>query len=574
MAKIKNFIKLLFLIGISKSYVAFLIFLMLVSSFLDILSLGLIVPYISAIFEINHMITNFYFLDLKNYNPDQIILYLTIILIALFFLKTLLSIFTRWLISLFAYRQYAKLQTKLMSAYQRMNYQDYIQRSSSEYIRNIRELCGECMTNIDANLRVLSEFIIFLSIIIFLAVVNFEILLFIILATLPIFLVYEKILKPINIKLGKLKIASLKQIYKSIDAGIKGLKEVRVLTKQNFFLEKISYFANEVYKTQRTSVLISDSPRYVFEFFIVSFSLCVFFYLTTKSSDFKMYLPSLGIFLLATLRLLPTLASITSNLSRIGYGQFAVEKVYEDLEKYSNYSENYFNNKEIQDNNFKSLELKSVSFTYKNSNQEVFRNINFSLNKNECIGIVGESGSGKTTFVDIMLGLLQPSKGKIYLNNIEQTNFSSNLIKKIAYLPQEPIILDEKIKINISLDTKENLINQNKIEEALKRSNLKDFVKSLEKKEDTYIGEGGIRLSGGQNKRLALARSFYHGKNIIIMDEATSSLDIETENYIANQIKELKGRITIIIISHHNNILKYCDKVYKIQNKQISLLNN
>ena len=106
MAKIKNFIKLLFLIGISKSYVAFLIFLMLVSSFLDILSLGLIVPYISAIFEINHMITNFYFIDLKNYNPDQIILYLTIILIALFFLKTLLSIFTRWLISLFAYRQY------------------------------------------------------------------------------------------------------------------------------------------------------------------------------------------------------------------------------------------------------------------------------------------------------------------------------------------------------------------------------------------------------------------------------------------------------------------------------------
>ena len=254
--------------------------------------------------------------------------------------------------------------------------------------------------------------------------------------------------------------------------------------------------------------------------------------------------------------------------------QFAVEKVYEDLEKYSNYSENYFNNKEIQDNNFKSLELKSVSFTYKNSNQEVFRNINFSLNKNECIGIVGESGSGKTTFVDIMLGLLQPSRGKIYLNNIEQTNFSSNLIKKIAYLPQEPIILDEKIKIKISLDTKENLINQNKIEEALKRSNLKDFVKNLEKKEDTYIGEGGIRLSGGQNKRLALARSFYHGKNIIIMDEATSSLDIETENYIANQIKELKGRITIIIISHHNNILKYCDKVYKIQNKQIRLLNN
>ena len=125
-------------------------------------------------------------------------------------------------------------------------------------------------------------------------------------------------------------------------------------------------------------------------------------------------------------------------------------------------------------------------------------------------------GSGKTTFVDIMLGLLQPSRGKIYLNNIEQTNFSSNLIKKIAYLPQEPIILDEKIKINISLDTKENLINQNKIEEALKRSNLKDFVKNLEKRGHIYWRRWNKTFSG-QNKRLALAdllprkKYYYHG---------------------------------------------------------------
>lgn len=569
MLKIKNFINLLTVIGVKKSYVTFLIFLMLISSLLDILSLGLVVPYISTIFDINEMNTNFYFIDLKNYRSDQIIFYLTIVLILLFFFKTLLSIFTRWLISLFAYKQFAILQTKLMAAYQKMNYQEYIQRSSSEYIRNIRELCGECMTNIDSSLRVLSEFIIFIAIIIFLGLINFQILLFLVLATLPIFLIYEKVLKPININLGKIKITSLKQIYKSIDSGVKGLKEIRVLAKQNFFLDKISYYANKVYKTQKIAVLISDSPRYVFEFFIISSSLIVFFFLTKKSSDFTAYLPSLGVFLLATLRLLPTLASITSNLSRIGYGQFAVQKVYDDLAKYSHSSENYFKQDKILEKNFLSLEMKNVSFNYKNSKLEVFNNINFSLVKNDCIGIVGESGSGKTTFIDMLLGLLQPSKGEIYLNNTRQENFSSSVIDKIAYLPQEPIILDEKIKTNISLETNEKLIDQNKIEEALERSNLKKVIANLSDKENTIIGDGGVRLSGGQNKRLALARSFYHGKNIVIMDEATSSLDIKTENYIAEQIKELKGKLTIIIISHQNNILKYCDKIYKIENKKI-----
>ena len=569
MLKIKNFINLLTVIGVKKSYVTFLIFLMLISSLLDILSLGLVVPYISTVFDINEMNTNFYFIDLKNYRSDQIIFYLTIVLILLFFFKTLLSIFTRWLISLFAYKQFAILQTKLMAAYQKMNYQEYIQRSSSEYIRNIRELCGECMTNIDSSLRVLSEFIIFIAIIIFLGLINFQILLFLVLATLPIFLIYEKVLKPININLGKIKITSLKQIYKSIDSGVKGLKEIRVLAKQNFFLDKISYYANKVYKTQKIAVLISDSPRYVFEFFIISSSLIVFFFLTKKSSDFTAYLPSLGVFLLATLRLLPTLASITSNLSRIGYGQFAVQKVYDDLAKYSHSSENYFKQDKILEKNFLSLEMKNVSFNYKNSKLEVFNNINFSLVKNDCIGIVGESGSGKTTFIDMLLGLLQPSKGEIYLNNTRQENFSSSVIDKIAYLPQEPIILDEKIKTNISLETNEKLIDQNKIEEALERSSLKKVIANLSDKENTIIGDGGVRLSGGQNKRLALARSFYHVKNIVIMDEATSSLDIKTENYIAEQIKELKGKLTIIIISHQNNILKYCDKIYKIENKKI-----
>ena len=175
--------------------------------------------------------------------------------------------------------------------------------------------------------------------------------------------------------------------------------------------------------------------------------------------------------------------------------------------------------------------------------------------------------------MDLLLGLIVPVKGKIFINNLLVKDFSSYLKGEIAYLPQEPIILDEDIKTNVSLQEDKDKIDYKKLNKALVRANLIEVVKQLPNNIDTLIGEGGVRLSGGQNKRLALARAFYHGKNIVIMDEATSSLDIESENYIAEQIKELKGNVTIIIISHHNNILKYCDKIYKIEDKKIKLLN-
>ncbi len=335
MLKINNFLKLLSSVGANKYYVLFLILMMLISSMLDILSLGLIAPYIATIFEVKTIQTNYFFLSLENYDEKEIILYLTIFLITIFFFKTIFSILIRWLISLFAYKQYAILQVKLMNAYQNMGYQDYILRSSSEYIRNIRELGGECLNSIDSTLRVLSELIIFAAIIIFLGLVNFKILLFLIFAILPIFIVYEKLFKPINVKLGHLKADALKQMYKNIDTGIRGLKEMRILERQKFFLDKIDYYAQKIYKAEKISILINDSPRYIFEFFIITLSLIVFLILSKQSLDFSSFLPALGVFMLAALRLLPSLASITSNLNRIGYGRYAVEKVSEDLEKFS-----------------------------------------------------------------------------------------------------------------------------------------------------------------------------------------------------------------------------------------------
>ena len=199
---------------------------------------------------------------------------------------------------------------------------------------------------------------------------------------------------------------------------------------------------------------------------------------------------------------------------------------------------------------------------------QLLKNLNFN-NKNECVGIVGPSGSGKTTLIDIILGLLSPSNGEIFINGKILKNHVSILEGNIAYLPQEPMVLEESIETNITLEKDKTKINSKKLSQSIIYSNFEEVLAKLTSGLNTMIGDKGVRLSGGQNKRLALARVLYHGKNFLILDEATSSLDKESENYIAEQIKILKGNYTIILISHQLNLLKHCDKIYKIDNKKI-----
>ena len=570
----KNFLSIISVTGTKKSYLIFLLLLMLVSSFADILSLGLIIPYVSQILNIQENSINYLPLDLgffKNTTRENLIFYLTIFLILIFFLKTVITILIRWLISSFSYKQFAILQVKLLNLYQNMKYEDHISRSTSDYIKNLRELSMECVRNIELTLKILCELIIFIVIILFLGLINYKILLLFFLTFLPIYLVYEIFLKPINIRLGKTQTDALRNTYNIIDNSMRGFKETRILGKESFFKKKIQKFANIFYETQKKSTLIIDSPRYVFEFFIILVSLSIILILS-KHYDLNSYVPLISIYFVAAIRLLPGISLIASSQSRISLGQYAVTQIVNDITNLKNVKADQKKQKNIITNEFKDLRFKNVDFSYQNTGTPVLKNINFELNKNECIGIMGKSGEGKTTFVDVMLGLLKPQSGEILINDNLIDDYVSNFVGTIAYVPQEPIILDEKISTNIALETNEKEINYEKLQYAINQANFNQVVEKFQKKTETKVGDNGIRLSGGQNKRLALSRAFYHGKKIIVIDEATSALDFKTESLIAEEIKLIKGKTTIVIISHSENILKYCDKIYTIEDKSIKLL--
>ena len=216
-----------------------------------------------------------------------------------------------------------------------------------------------------------------------------------------------------------------------------------------------------------------------------------------------------------------------------------------------------------------------MDYKYPNSSQTILKNINLSLKKGEFLGIIGESGSGKTTLIDIILGLLKPlyHEEQLKLNSKPLWTQISSWQDIIAYIPQNIFLLDNTIKQNITLEVNDTKIDNKMLQKAIATSQLEGTINLLENGINTNVGDDGIRLSGGQRQRIILARALYHQKEVIIFDEATSSLDTDTEKSVMDDIYKFKGDKTVIIISHKLDNLNNCDKIINLNQGEGKVIN-
>ena len=566
--------KLLFIIDKKISKILPLIFLFLFLSFIEILGIGLIIPFINLILNPENF-NEIIFSNKITFETftDKLILF-SGILIIIFIIKTILSIYVRLVISKFAYEQYAYLQIKMLSLYQKMDYLDFTKRNYSDYTRNVKEMTSSVISAIEIYLRLVSELIIFVIIITYLCFVNFQVVVSLTLILGLIAFIFEYFLKPLATRYGKAKAEASSLIYQGIDNAIKGKKEIKILQKENFFLNILKNGADKVCLNETKQSLISNSPRYILELVLIIFLLSFLTILVlSNDNDIASVLPILSVFAVAGARLLPGSAVIIHSLNMLNYFNKATLIIYHDIKKLNKkiYKKN---NKQLTLNTkkiiFKKLELKNIFFKYPKSRKYILNNISINLKAKDCIGIVGLSGSGKTTLMDLILGLIKPNKGKIFLNEELIDTKSKKWLEIVSYLPQESLVMEDTIKTNVSFDNNESQNNAKKIKFAIKKANIEKLIEAFPKKLNTKIGKSGVRLSGGQNKRIAIARTFFHDRQIIIMDEATSSLDIKTESLILDQLKILKKKKTIILITHNSNTLKYCDKIFRIKNGKIT----
>ncbi len=358
-----------------------------------------------------------------------------------------------------------------------------------------------------------------------------------------------------------------------IQQGLRNIKDVKILGKEIEFAEYFRFHMNKFSKIEANLLFLKHLPKHILELIGVVALVVAITIFIMMDYNLSSILITIGIFAAAALKILPSINRIINTFIMMRYSYVSINMTYRDLSL--NYKKIETGKKENTKLKFKeNIKLDKVSYKYPDNEKLILNNINLKIKNNTTVGIIGENGSGKTTFIDLIIGILKPTNGKILIddeNIYEKKRFWQN---NIGYIPQFIYLTDDTIRKNIAFGIKDEKIDGEKIKNAILTSQMDRFIESLPLKENTKIGELGVTLSGGQRQRIGIARALYNNPNLLVMDEATNALDEETEKEIMNSIYLMKGKRTILMSSHKKNILKRCDTILKFDNGTVTPIEN
>ena len=364
---------------------------------------------------------------------------------------------------------------------------------------------------------------------------------------------------------GRLRKTHMKMVLKHLQQGLGGVKEIKVLGRENeFFIEHEHHLVKSM-EISRKYTLIQLLPRLWLEVLaIIGLAILVAVMAGTRD-DVSSFLPTLGLFAATAFRILPSIGRIMASFQTIAYSNPLIRTVYEDL-KISVVAD-ATQNEELSFK--KEIKFENVSFSYASAHRPSLQNVSLSILLGEAVGIVGPSGAGKSTLVDIFLGLLSPSEGTVRVDGIDIAAGRRSWQNQVGYVPQSIYLVDDSLIRNIALGITHELIDHNAVLRALRAAQLEEFVSTLPLGLETIVGERGVRLSGGQRQRIGIARALYSNPQVLVLDEATSSLDTETERGVMDAVKALQGEKTVVIVAHRLSTVSYCSKIFSIEDARL-----
>lgn len=555
-----------------KYKLCFVFFFALVATFLEMFGIVLFLPVITILLKGSSDVEklNLFNFDLSfiaNLYTENILFISLVLLVCVFFLKNIFLFFFNFYNYKFINDIGARLSTDIFKKYLNKDFSFYLKNSSSELINHCVYVADGFKDTLSNIIIMISEFLVLVGIIVLLLTIEPKgfllSLIFITSIGLFMYLFSNKII----IKWGRQILKFEQERYLHLSQAFAGIKEIKVFNKTNFFFNKYLTPNQKRFKIATLVATFTSLPRYLIEvLFILTLTLFLFFLKLNDKSNHEIIL-IMSLFAVASIRIIPSLNRILSSYQSYKFGFKVIETIYDEIKnpEFLNIDNNknlsVEKNKKINQNYL--IKLENIFYKYNSEDKYILKNVNLTISKKEFIGVIGKTGSGKSTLINIILNLLKPTAGKIYLN-----------FSKTSFVPQSPYLIDDTILNNIALGIEESKINIDLINKCLKDVQLDDFINSLPKAINTYVGEKGIRISGGELQRLAIARALYVKPDLIVLDEPTNSLDKITEKKIIEMLKILcqSTSISIVFITHHPNNLQYCDKVIKINNNQACLL--
>jgi ABC-type bacteriocin/lantibiotic exporter with double-glycine peptidase domain len=421
------------------------------------------------------------------------------------------------------------------------------------------------------SLNIIKNFLIILTMVTYLFLIKGVVIFFLLIICLLIcFLFYTKSKKIFLTTSSNYNLITESR-YGFIDELVNGIREIKLYNLKSFYKNRYLNNENLFTKLEIVKKLISTLPKVILEFLLI-LSTVIIIILNYDTLD--EIFPFLTLIFFISFRSLPIIVSTISMISSLQINQSQINLVVTSLDKIKDISKNKVFTENLNSKNlvnFKKqdliLEIKNISFSY-GVNNRIFSGLNFTFKQGNIYALLGENGSGKSTLADLLIGLLKPTTGAIFFNGININDFEDNWFLKVGYLSQNFFLFNETIKKNITLSSEENNFKKDLYEQSINTVQLDDYINNLPALDNTEVLDHGKNLSGGQKQKIALARLLYKNTDVILLDEATSFLDRDSTKEICEVMQRIKKQKIIIIITHSDEVVKYCDKVIKINNQK------
>ena len=534
--------------------------LILIGTVLETFSVGMMIPVLSVIASDSQEISLLFFTVEPSLGKSQLIQLAVGLMLAVYVFKNVFLAASTWIQRGFLTRVTSRIAARMLEVYIRQPYAFHLRKNSSTLIRNTQDASMLVAGGVEPMLTILTEGLIAFALFTVLVVVEPVGTICVIGVLLFATFIFQKFFDQKLQRWGALRQIQKGSIIQTIQQGLGAVKDVQVLGREEWFVnehrERQTLDANLLRRINTVQAV----PRLWLEVMAMAGLAGLVAIMLASGKDIDKIIPTVGLFAVTSFKVLPSINKLVSSKQTLKVSRSTIETIHHDLDLPITVNSPNHN----VDFQFKNVVVDQLDFEYEQSESLVLSNINIKISSGEAVGFVGQSGSGKSTLIDIMLGLLEPQNGSVLINGQTIENVKQSWQKQIGYIPQTIFLLDDSLRRNIAIGIADSEIDELAIVEALKSAQLEDFVASLPEGLDTVVGERGVRLSGGQRQRIGIARALYHRPSVLVLDEATSSLDTETEHGVMQAVQALQGDKTVIIVAHRLSTVEYCDRLYRL----------
>ena len=545
----------------------FVIFLLMLSgAVVEIFSIAIIIPVVAALSKPNY-VSKFPFIDrfLGFPTDTEFVIWAMSLIVLVYIAKSFLLMFALWRQRSYGTAVTTRVGRQLFETYLRQPYAFHLQRNSSTLIRESQFTSSIMSTYIDPILTIVSDALITSGLVLTMLVVEPRGTL----VTLALFgcsaALFQRVTSRRISRWGGAQKFHKGMLLKHLQQGFGGVKDVKILGQEtNFTNEYNEHLIGNARVNQRFAIA-QALPRFGLEVLAVFGLAVMVLTMALSNTAIDDILPVLGLFGATAFRLIPAVNRTINGLQNIKISRPFINDLCDDLSLGIPSSDL----DGVASHLVHSIKIDSVSFKYESATDFAIVELDVEIFNGEAVGIIGPSGSGKSTLVDILLGLLEPTSGQVLVDGNDIRDNLRGWQDQIGYVPQSIFLTDDTLRRNVAFGLPKGEIDEVAVGAAIRSAQLEDFVASLPDGLDTIVGERGVRLSGGQRQRIGVARALYNNPDVLVLDEATSSLDTETEHGVMQAVQALQGEKTVIIVAHRLSTVEYCDRLYRLENARI-----